>query len=116
VLATPPQDVKLLFDDEIRPAGGDRAVDARGRSVLAGPAHRLAGNDRALVVPLRPGLVRGAYTVRWRVVSNDGHLITGVLACSDTAFPHVQVNVETSLIFLARRAPMLISFVNWYFF
>jgi copper transport protein len=80
VLATPPKDVKLLFDDEIRPAGGDRVVDARGRSVLAGPAHRLAGNDRALVLPLRPGLTRGAYTVRWRVVSNDGHLVTGVLA------------------------------------
>ena len=80
VLATPPQDVKLLFDDEIRPAGGDRVVDAQGRSVLAGPAHRLAGNDRALVLPLRPGLVRGAYTVRWRVVSNDGHLVAGVLA------------------------------------
>ena len=41
VLATPPADVRLLFDDEIRPAGGDLAVDARGRSVLAGPAHRL---------------------------------------------------------------------------
>ena len=80
MLATPPQDVKLLFDDEIRPAGGDRVVDAKGRSVLAGPAHRLAGNDRALVLPLRAGLARGAYTVRWRVVSNDGHLVAGVLA------------------------------------
>lgn len=80
VLATPPQDVKLLFDDEVRPAGGDRVVDARGRSVLAGPAHRLAGSDRTLVLPLRPGLTRGAYTARWRVVSNDGHLVTGVLA------------------------------------
>jgi copper transport protein len=80
VLATAPKDVKLLYDDEIRPAGGDRVVDARGRSVLAGPARRLSGNDRALVLPLRPGLTRGSYTVRWRVVSNDGHLITGVLA------------------------------------
>lgn len=80
MLATSPKDVELLFDDEIRPAGGDRAVDDRGRSVLAGPAHRLSGNDRALVLPLRPGLTRGAYTVQWRVVSNDGHLITGVLA------------------------------------
>jgi copper transport protein len=80
VLAMPPQDVRLLFDDEIRPAGGDRVVDATGRSVLAGRACRLGGNDRALVIPLRPGLVRGSYTVRWRVVSNDGHLIEGVLA------------------------------------
>lgn len=80
VLATAPQDVKLLFDDEVRPAGGDRVVDAQGRSVLAAPARRLPGNDRGLDLPLRPGLTRGAYTVRWRVVSNDGHLITGVLA------------------------------------
>ena len=48
--------------------------------MLGGPARRLGGNDRALVIPLRPGLTRGAYTVRWRVVSNDGHLIEGVLA------------------------------------
>ena len=80
MLASPPADVRLLFDDAVRPAGGDRAVDAQGRSVLAGPARRLPGNDRALVVPLRSGLPRGSYTVRWRAVSNDGHVLTGVLA------------------------------------
>jgi copper transport protein len=80
VLATPPADVRLLFDDKVRPAGGDLAVDAHGRSVIGGKAHSLAGNSRALVVPLRPGLSRGAYTVRWRVISDDGHLISGVLA------------------------------------
>jgi copper transport protein len=80
VLATPPADVRLLFDDEIRPAGGDLAVDAAGRSVLGGHSHRLGGNGRALVIPLRPRLPRGAYTVRWRVISDDGHLISGVLA------------------------------------
>jgi copper transport protein len=78
VLATAPKDVRIQFDDEIRPAGGDQAVDAAGRSVLAGPAHRQG--TRVLVVPLRAGLPNGAYTVRWRVISNDGHLETGVLA------------------------------------
>src|SRR5581483_222633 len=66
VLATPPGDVRLLFDDDVRPAGGAAAVDAKGRSVLAGPERRLAGNPRAIVVPLRSGLARGAYTVRRR--------------------------------------------------
>jgi copper transport protein len=80
VLTSAPQDVKLLFDDEIRPAGGDRVIDARGRSVLARPPHRQAGNNRVLVLPLRSGLTRGAYTVRWRGISDDGHLVTGVLA------------------------------------
>ena len=80
VLATPPADVRLLFDDQVRPAGGDLAVDKAGRSVLGGRVRSLPGNHRALVVPLRRGLPRGAYTVRWRVISNDGHLISGVLA------------------------------------
>jgi copper transport protein len=80
VLATPPRDVRVLFDDQIRVAGGNRAVDARGRSVLSGSVHRLEGNRQALVIPLRPGLPRGSYTVRWSVVSDDGHLIRGVLA------------------------------------
>jgi copper transport protein len=80
VLATPPRDVRVLFDDQVRPAGGAKAVDGKGRSVLAGPEGRLAGNPRAIVIPLRPGLARGDYTVRWRVVSDDGHLISGVLA------------------------------------
>src|SRR5262249_52368909 len=80
VLATSPPDVKLLFDDHVRPAGGDRVIDAKGRSVPAGPAHLPPGNDRALVLPLRPRLARGAYTARWQVVSDDGHVVTGVLA------------------------------------
>jgi len=46
----------------------------------------------------------------------SSYLIAGVLARGNTAFPHVQVNVETSLIFVARRTPMLISFADWYFF
>lgn len=80
MLATPPADVRLLFDDAVRPAGGNRAVDSAGRSVLGGPVHLLAGHDRVLVIPLRSGLGRGAYTVRWQVVSNDGHAVSGVLA------------------------------------
>jgi putative copper export protein len=68
----------LLFDDQIRPAGGTLAVDSHGRSVLAGKPHKQS--SRVLVVPLRSGLARGSYTVRWRIVSDDGHLISGVLA------------------------------------
>jgi copper transport protein len=78
VLATAPADVRLLFDDQIRPAGGNLAVDAHGRSVLGGKPRRQG--SRVLVVPLRAGLAKGSYTVRWRVISNDGHLVSGVVA------------------------------------
>ena len=46
--------------------------------MLAGKA-RVAGG-RTLVVPLRPDLRDGDYTVLWRVVSDDGHLVSGVIA------------------------------------
>jgi copper transport protein len=35
---------------------------------------------RVLVVPLRTGLGDGDYTVLWRVLSDDGHTVSGVLA------------------------------------
>ncbi|HEY3766774.1 MAG TPA: CopD family protein, partial [Gaiellales bacterium] len=34
----------------------------------------------ALIIPLKPGLGRGDYTLRWKVVSTDGHIVSGVLA------------------------------------
>jgi len=46
--------------------------------VLAGEPSVLGG--RTLVVPLRSGLGDGDYTVLWRVRSDDGHVIAGVLA------------------------------------
>lgn len=35
---------------------------------------------RTLVVPVRRGLADGAYSVRWSIISDDGHLESGVLA------------------------------------
>jgi putative copper export protein len=46
--------------------------------VLAGKARVVGG--RTLVVPLRHNLPNGDYTVLWRVVSDDGHTIAGVIA------------------------------------
>jgi copper transport protein len=35
---------------------------------------------KTLVIPLRPRLAEGDYSVRWSVVSDDGHIVQGVLA------------------------------------
>ena len=48
--------------------------------MTASPAHTEPGDVRALVIPLRSGLPNGDYTVRWRIVSTDGHIISGVFA------------------------------------
>lgn len=77
VLVKPPTSVKLVFDDVVQPVDAE-AIRNGGGSVLAGEERR--AGDRAIVVPLRPGLADGDYTVRWRAVSDDGHLLQGVLA------------------------------------
>ena len=40
----------------------------------------LERKDHLLVLPLRPHLPNGDYSVSWRVFSDDGHLESGVLA------------------------------------
>ena len=81
VVAHAPRQIVLTFDQPVEPvSGGTAVVDAGGQSVLAGAPHTAPGNQRQLVIPLQPGLGDGDYTVRWRIVSTDGHLISGVLA------------------------------------
>jgi copper transport protein len=77
VLATGPRTVRFVFDDQIRPGLGIQAVRNGDGSVLDGKA-RAAG--RTLVVPLKPRLPDGDYTVRWRAISDDGHELGGVVA------------------------------------
>lgn len=82
VVATAPAAVRLLFDDVVQPAGGDAVVrNDGGSSVLSGAA-RVARGGHVLVLPLRRPLRPGDYSVRWRVLSDDGHFVSGVLAFS----------------------------------
>ena len=73
-----PPVVRIRFDDPVRVGPGNAVVANRGGSVTAGPA-RLEGGGRELVLPLGR-LAGGDYSVRWRIVSDAGHLETGVLA------------------------------------
>ena len=71
----------LTFDQQVRPVtGGTDVVNDAGTSVMAGAPHNAADNVKQLVIPLKPGLPRGDYTVHWSIVSTDGHLISGVYA------------------------------------
>lgn len=80
VVARPPSAVRVFFDEPVRPLPGTEAVRNDGGSILAGRAHLAPGNSRELVIPLRAGLLRGDYSVRWRIVSDDGRVIEGLLA------------------------------------
>jgi copper transport protein len=77
-LAHSPATVRIVFDDVVQRGPGIEAVRNGGASVLDGQP-RIDGG-RTLVLPLRRGLAKGDYTVRWAIVSDDGHLESGVLA------------------------------------
>ena len=68
----------IVFDDDVRLASGIKAIRNGGGSVLDGKPHVVGG--RSLVIPLRSGLADGDYTVLWRVLSDDGHKLSGVVA------------------------------------
>ena len=78
VLAAPPTELRVVFDDVVRAGPGIEAVRNGGGSILAGKAHVDA--RRTLVVPLHPGARHGAFSVRWAVISDDGHLESGIVA------------------------------------
>ena len=68
----------MEFDDTIRVGSGNAAVaNATGASVLDGAA---SAHGHVLTIPLRPRLAGGAYSIRWSIVSDDGHREQGVLA------------------------------------
>jgi len=98
VLKNAPARVRVFFDDTVRLAGGNAAVgNTTGSSVLAGKA-QAAG--RVLTIPLKPNLADGDYSVRWSIVSDDGHKEQGVLAFgvgSGRASPHSVLGASTPL-------------------
>ena len=77
-LATAPSAVYVTFDSPVRVGPRNAAVRNDGVDVLAGKP-RVTSGDR-LVIPLRHALDSGSYSVRWSVVSDDGHEEEGVIA------------------------------------
>ena len=75
-LASSPRQVVIRFD---------QSVDALPKAivVLAADGKNVAGPPRAVpaqreIVASLPRLPKGAYTVRWQALSNDGHIVSGV--------------------------------------
>lgn len=72
-----PAQVLVVFDDPVEVGPANEVVQNGGDSALAG-VPRVSG--RTLVLALRPGVPSGTYTVRWSVVSDDGHNEVGVFS------------------------------------
>jgi methionine-rich copper-binding protein CopC len=80
VLTRPPERVQLWFSERIEPAFSSAAVwDAAGAQVDRRDARVDPDDPRQLSITL-PLLERGIYTVRYRVLSVDGHIVEASFA------------------------------------
>ena len=79
-LDTAPADVTMQFTDELIAVGALMlVVDESGKDWADGP---MAVDGATVVQPLKTGLPDGTFDVRWRVVSADGHPISGTFPFS----------------------------------
>ncbi|OLC59257.1 MAG: hypothetical protein AUH76_14960 [Candidatus Rokubacteria bacterium 13_1_40CM_4_67_11] len=79
-LVQPPQRVELTFSERLEPAYSTvDVVDTAGQQVDLRDASLSPADSRRLTVSL-PHLVAGKYTVRFRVLSVDGHVVQSEFA------------------------------------
>jgi len=78
VVQQQPDAVTFHFDEPVEGNfGAVRVYDRSGERVDAGDAFHPDGRGAAIAVHLRPDLPDGTYTATFRVVSADGHVVSG---------------------------------------
>ncbi|MFF3090948.1 copper resistance CopC/CopD family protein [Streptomyces nojiriensis] len=83
VLKTAPKQVTLTFTESVTFADGSlRVLSPENERVNPRPAQHADGKENTAQVDLSDKLPQGTYTVAWRVVSADGHPISGAFVFS----------------------------------
>ncbi|MFG2235022.1 copper resistance CopC/CopD family protein [Streptomyces sp. NPDC048723] len=83
VLDTAPQQVTLTFTESVSFSEDSlRVLSPENERVNPRPAQRADGKENTARVELSDQLPQGTYTVAWRVVSADGHPISGAFVFS----------------------------------
>lgn len=76
-LVRSPDQIAFSFDEAVQlPPDATTVLGDDGRRV--GGAARLTDSGQTVIIPIDP-LPRGAYTASYRVVSADGHIVTGAI-------------------------------------
>ena len=104
VLSKAPSRVLVFFDDPVRVGPGNEAVRNDGGSILGGEPR---ARGKRLELPLRSGIGNGGYSVRWSIVSDDGHVEEGVLAFAvgsgPAPSPTLRVSTQVGLVTVLTR-------------
>jgi copper transport protein len=78
VVPQQPEAVTFVFDEPVEASfGAVRVFDRTGGRIDRGDAFHPGGHGERIAVHLRPELPRGTYTATYRVVSADGHIVSG---------------------------------------
>lgn len=83
---TSPAEVRLWFTEV--PEDGTtsiRLIDPAGKQVSTGEVQQDADDGRVLFIELEHPVDAGAYTVAWRAMGSDGHVVRGDLSFSVVA-------------------------------
>jgi len=74
-LSKPPQVLRLWFNERLEPAYATVTLSRDGQGPVATPPARVDAADPRLLVLELPPLEPGTYTVKYRVLSVDGHTV-----------------------------------------
>ena len=94
VLAEVPQDITLTFDEELVPETVVVSVQDGTGMVVRVAQPTVDGSTVTVVLP--PGLTPPDYTVNYRVVSQDGHPVTGTFSFQAGTRPAVEESTPAS--------------------
>ncbi len=94
-LETSPEEAVLVFDESVQlPADATSALADDGTDVAAGDA-TLSDGSTTVSVPLQSDLATGSYTVSYRIVSADGHVVEGAIRFGIRTDPAIVVVADT---------------------
>lgn len=89
-IRSPPADVDFVFDQTVRLAAGATAVIAdNGHRIDQMPTTIRGGTT--VQIPLKPSIANGGYTASYRVVSEDGHVVSGAIRFGVGVQPSIRV-------------------------
>ncbi|HEY0538153.1 MAG TPA: copper resistance CopC family protein, partial [Actinoallomurus sp.] len=83
VVAVPPRQARLRFDEAVTLTPQSiQLLDPNGDRVRIGAPGHVDGKANTAAAALPTGLRQGTYTVAWRVVSADSHVVSGAFRFS----------------------------------
>jgi copper transport protein len=75
-----PKNISIEFNEEIQPSFHDlQVIDQRGKRVDRGNERIESKNPKIIEANVKPNLPVGIYTIKWKIVSGDGHPVDGVI-------------------------------------